>query len=99
MTAYNAGLKVVGYSANGTLEINMIVPLVHGSEDSHYGTFSSVDFGTDNATQAFIARNGNSGSLQLQNLGGEQATVINTNIIHEGTVSSWTVTPVWTNSP
>ena len=55
LTAYNAGLNVVAYSANGTLEINMTVPLVHGEaiyagSDPYYGDV--IDFGTDNATQA-----------------------------------------------
>ena len=31
IAALDAGLKIVAYSANSTLEINMTVPLVHGS--------------------------------------------------------------------
>lgn len=101
--ALNAGLKVVAYSTNGTVEINMTVPLVHGSNlydtDSYYGDV--IDFGTDNATQSIADStdigNQNSDSLQLGVLCGNQTAPININIFHEGLVTKWTVTPVWTN--
>ena len=54
MSAYNVGLKVVAYSSDGTLEINMTAPLVHGrdfSNDPPYG--GTVFFGTDKATLAY----------------------------------------------
>jgi hypothetical protein len=103
IAAFKAGLKVVAYSANGTVEINMTVPLVHGSNlydtDSYYGDV--IDFGTDNATQSIAAYtdtgNQNSNSLQLGVLGGNQTAPININIFHEGLVTKWTVTPVWTD--
>lgn len=106
LTAYNAGIKVLAYSANGTLEINMTVPLVHGAavylnSDPYYGDV--VDFGTDNATWAIAIPDdnaiGSNGSLSLGDLGGEQTVPVNINIIHEGTVTKWTLTPTWTNSP
>ena len=84
--AFDAGLKVVAYSADGTLEINMTVPLDGGG----------VNFGTDAATDAFITSSLNTpGSLQLGNLGSGHTATIALNIYHEGVVTSWTVTPVW----
>jgi hypothetical protein len=73
--AYNAGLHVVAYSAAGTVEINMTVPLTIDVE---------VEIGS---------------SLPLGNLdAGKSATVV-LDIYHLGTVTSWTITPVWTKSP
>jgi uncharacterized protein YxeA len=83
-TAYNAGLHVVAYSANGTLEINMTVPLVEGAS-----------FGSDKATDAYLNV---SSSPTLGALYSEHTADVYVNIFHEGTVSTWTVTPVWTNS-
>lgn len=89
--AYNVGLNILAYEANGTCEINMTVPL---------GTY--VSFGTDNATNSFVSDNylwlGNS-SLQLGTLGAGQSEVIRMNIFHEGTVKNWTLTSVGTNFP
>jgi hypothetical protein len=82
-TAYNAGLQVVAYSANGTLEIDMTVPLAD----------SSSTFGTNLSTIIY----GN-GSLKLGNLLTTQTVEIDIGIFHEGAVSNWTITPVWTNS-
>ena len=107
LTAYNAGLDVVAYSANGTLEINMTVPLVHGAavyygSDPYYGDV--IDFGTDNATQALASEldSGTGGdSLKLGDLGGGQTVPVpvNINIFHKGIATKWTVTPVWTDTP
>jgi hypothetical protein len=83
-TAYNAGLQVVAYAANGTLEIDMTVPLVN--------SFST--FGTNPSTIIY----GND-SLKLGNLLTTQTAEIDIGIFHEGAVSNWTITPVWTNSP
>jgi len=83
-TAYYVGLHVVAYSANGTLEINMTVPL---------DEFAS--FGSDNATDAYLNA---SSSPTLGTLYSEQTANVYVNIFHEGTVSTWTVTAVWTNS-
>jgi hypothetical protein len=85
-TAYNAGLHVVAYGANGTLEINMTVPLSGGN------------FGTDNVTDAFVSSTCGNSSLTLGALYSEQTTDVYINIFHEGSVSTWTVTPVWINS-
>jgi hypothetical protein len=55
-------------------------------------------FGTDNATNAFVLKTyGNSPTLGV--LDGEQTAYIGISIFHEGTVTNWTVTPVWTNYP
>jgi hypothetical protein len=87
--ALNAGLKVVAYNATCTLEINMTVPLCVGT------------FGADNATNAFILKNYgiNNPAARTVVLDGEQTAYIGISIFHEGTVSNWTVTPVWTNYP
>ena len=87
-TAYNAGLNVVAYTANGTLEINMTVPLSNGGV-----------FGTDNATNRYVTSTFGNSSLQLGPLYGGQTATIDLDIFHEGTVTNWTVTTVWTNSP
>jgi hypothetical protein len=89
--AYNAGLHVVAYTANGILEINMTVPLTNGEE--------GVNFGTDSATNAYVLNWASSigssiGSLQLGNLDSGQTATVDLNIYHEGVVSNWTVTPV-----
>ena len=67
----------------GTLEINMTVPLGGGM----FGTDAAVEVGH------YID------SLQLGPLYSGQTDTIAIAIYHEGTVSNWTVTPVWTNSP
>ena len=38
-------------------------------------------------------------SLQLGNLASKGTTTVEIAIYHEGDVSNWTVTPVWTNTP
>jgi outer membrane murein-binding lipoprotein Lpp len=91
-TAFNAGLHVVAYASDGTLEVNMTVPLNNNDV---------VNFGTDAATesQAYFANGDNNPSFQLVSLGGGGTAVIGINIFHEDTVSNWTITPVWTNIP
>ena len=86
-TAYNAGLLVVAYNATGTLEVNMTVP------------WSGGIFGTDNATNTFVLKNYGSSSRTLGVLDGEQTAYVGVSILHEGIVTNWTVTPVWTNTP
>jgi outer membrane murein-binding lipoprotein Lpp len=83
-TAYNAGLNVVAYD-NGTLEINMTVPLGDGV------------FGSDTKTNGYVTSNFGNSSLQLGILYSRQTATIDLAIYHEGTVTNWTVTPVWTN--
>ena len=87
-TAYNAGLHIIAYTANSTLEINMTVPLVNDEA-----------FGTDAGTNNYVSANLGSNLLQLGILQSEQKVTVSISIYHEGTVSKWTVTPVWTNSP
>ncbi len=87
--AFNAGLHVVAYD-NSALEVDMTVPLGDG-----------LAFGTDSATNAFLANNLTYGisSLKLSSLDNGKTMTINISIYHEGNVSNWTITPVWTNSP
>lgn len=82
-TAYNAGLNVVAYTATGTLEVNVTVPLSNGGS-----------FGTNTQTDAY-----GTSSLQLGNLYPGQTATISLAIFHEATVSSWSLIPVSTNSP
>jgi hypothetical protein len=97
-TAYNAGLHVVAYDAfsNGTLDINTTVPLSGGI------------YGTDAATDAFVLENYGSYNQVFGVVDGEQTVIIGfaqpfhsttLSILHEDTVSNWTITPVWTNLP
>jgi hypothetical protein len=85
-TAYNAGLHVVAYDINGGLRINMTFPLGGGI----------AAFGTDARIIEYL---GGSSSTVLGSLPGGETTRIDIAIFHEDTVSNWTVTPVWTNSP
>jgi hypothetical protein len=89
-TAFKAGLHVIAYDTNnkGTRDIDLTLALG--------GTF-----GTDNRTNNYITSSygGFSQSSQLGNLGGGQTVTTNIQIFHEGTVSNWTITPVWTNTP
>ena len=87
-TVYSAGLHVVAYNAAGVLEINLTVPLINGAS-----------YGTDAPTNAYVSSTYGNSSLQLGNLFGEQNATIEIGIFHEGTVSNWKVTPLWTNSP
>lgn len=87
-TAHNAGLTVVAYDSNGKAEINMIVPLDY-----------DATFGTDAATDAYVSSVYQTSLLELGNLYSEQNVSIAIAIYHEGVVSNWTVTPVWTYIP
>ena len=93
---------MTAYSSDGTLEINMTVPLV-----------VNAVYGTDSATKSLILGNprtsvgndigglhfGQIGSLQLGSLDVGQTANVFLAIYHEGIVANWTVTPVWTNTP
>ncbi len=111
VTAFNAGLHVVAYNADGTLEINMSVPLAIGV------------YGADATTKAFVVNNpnfvvtpdggfgsggpsrigslplGSLGSLQLESLDSGHFANVYLTIFHQGVVTNWTVTPMWTNTP
>ncbi len=64
-TAFNAGLQVVGYDADGILTANVTVPLTDGN--SQY----AASFGTDKATDVY-----GTSSWQLGSLGsGKTATI------------------------
>ncbi len=89
-TAFKVGLHVIAFDAYNkvTRDIDLTLPL-------------GGVFGTDNRTNNYITSSygGFSQSLKLGNLGGGQTVTTNIQIFHEGTVSNWTITPVWTNSP
>jgi hypothetical protein len=86
-TAYNAGLHVVAYDTQGSLKINITVPLGFGV------------FGTNNTTEAEALRVGGNSSLQLGLVYSRQSVGADLAIYHEGFVINWTLTPVWTNAP
>ena len=86
-TAYNSGLSIVAYDAQGTLEINITVPFGFGV------------FGTNNATEAQALRVSGSSSLELGLVYSGQSVGADSAIYHEGYVTNWIVTPVWTNNP
>ena len=73
----------------------MTVPLVAPVQPWEFGP----TFGTDNATDTFVSSNFGNSSTQLGSLGSNQTATIELGIFHEGTVTNWTATPVWTNSP
>jgi len=91
--AYNAGLHVVAYTADGTLEIDITVPLSGGI------------YGTDSGTNAYVLKTwgGGGSNMELGIVYTENIASLDNpdtiSILHEGTVANWTVTPVWTNSP
>ena len=87
-TAYNAGLKVVAYNATGGLLIDMTVPL----------SIEAI-FGTDAEIVAWISHYKREHSTQLGTLQGGDTVPIKIGIAHEGIVTNWTITPVWTTSP
>ena len=92
-TAYNAGLYVVAYAGDGTIEINMTIPLLDG------GTFATDNQIANNplvhVTPLAILKSEN----LYQNLYANQTTTIDIVSYHESMVFNWTVTPVWTNTP
>ena len=109
VTAYNAGLHVIAYN-NGALEINMTVPLANGV----FGTDSTTNAFILNHTGYVVTMDGgigrgyvppgslplgSLGSLQLGSLEFGHTANVKLAIYHEGTVTNWTVTPRWTNSP
>ena len=107
-TAYNAGLHVVAYDATGTLEINMTVPLsgvIYGT-DNATNTFVLHTYGSyDPVLKEYVSNFnpilGRVDGKQTYLIGGapEFYSALSLTILHEGTVTDWTVTPVWTNTP
>jgi len=86
-TAFETGLHVTAYDVdNKTKDIDMTLPF-------------DGRFGTDDTTNSYVVTQGGIGSVQLESLGSGQTKTVNIQIFHEGTISSWTITPVWTNSP
>ncbi len=92
-TAYKAGLHVAAYAADGTLEINMTVPLIGG------------ELATDAVLTAYAASYDppyplgllhNYSNLTFSNLAGGEGTIVDLNIYHRGTVTRWSITSVYT---
>jgi len=102
-TAYNTGLMVLAYAADGGLRFNTTVP------------FTSGTYGTDNATNVFASSHPrfgtytkfestpwkvyNVGSLELESLSSGQTQNFTIAIFHDGKVANWNITPIWTNVP
>jgi len=87
-TAFNAGLHVLAYDANGNTQINMTVPLSGGT------------FATDTKILSLFPEwDMSASSSQLGNLTSGKTANISIDVYHEGTVSNWVITPVWTNTP
>ena len=89
--AFSAGLHVLAYAANGTVEVNMTVPLVNG--EWVYGTDATTDAYASNYYKNYL------GSLQLGYLKSGQTVTFDSSFYHEDTVTNWTATPVWSNKP
>jgi hypothetical protein len=89
--AFNAGLHVSAYTNNDTLAANMTVPLVSGG----------WVHGTDATTNAYVSNYYKDylGTFQLGYFKSGQTVTFDLSFYHEGTVSNWSITPVWTNSP
>jgi hypothetical protein len=83
--AYNTGLNVIAYTDDGILAVNITVPL------------TGSNYGTDNETNAFVAKTYGNSSFTFRALDGRQTTQVYLNIFHEGLVTNWSITPVcWT---
>ena len=101
VTAYNAGLHVIGYASDGAMEVNITVPLV---ADAVYGTDQTIDSLIINNPRLIVGNDigalhfGQIGSFQLGSLSVGQTADIFLAIYHEGVIANWTVTPLWTNS-
>jgi len=89
-TAYHAGLIVAGYDTNDGLILNVTVPLA----------LRGI-FGSDDATNAFVLKNYSTSNQTLlrEVLEVNYSSYVTISILHEGTVTSWNVTPVWTTRP
>jgi len=87
--ALNAGLHVLAYAADGMLEINMTVPLTYGEFGANAAIYSYIYSFDPYCTS----------SPKFGNLSSGQSSDVNLDIYHEGIVTKWTITPVWTNTP
>jgi hypothetical protein len=95
-TVLNAGLHIVAYAADGTLEINLTVPLIPcgelGTDDELTSYILSYDAVYPIGLVYYYK------SLTFENLAAGQGASVAINIYHRGTVTNWTVTPVYTTS-
>ena len=89
--AYNAGLHVVAYTNNGTLAVNATVSLGYQEPYNSFGIQSSPSIYEPPYSGAYFVTGvaGESGPAQIY------LYINHANV----TVTSWTVTPVWTNTP
>jgi hypothetical protein len=109
-TAFSTGLHVNAYASDGSLKINVTVPLtkaVYGTDSATNGFIQSfpgyivtIDGGVEqgNVSDGSLAL-GQVGSPYLGGLAVGQTTNVIVAIYHEGAISNWKITPVWTNSP
>ena len=89
-------MHVVAYTATGILEINMTVPLGVGGYGEGVNNSTNA-LGTTYGTFGFFSQETSSPITTVYTgLVGPQAIIA---IYHGGTVTKWTITPVWTNSP
>lgn len=87
-TIYNAGFHVIAYDSEGNLMFNMTFPLA----------LRGI-FGSDNATSEFVLMNYGTNFVSREVLGGNETVYVTMSILHEGTATNWTITPVWTDIP
>ena len=90
-TAFNVGLHVAAYTVDGTLEINMTIPLTKG------------EIGADAATNSYVLSFDpyvpiNESSMKLGVLVSGQIAQVQFNIYHQGVVCNWTATAVYSNT-
>ena len=88
-SAFNAGLHVQAYASDGTIKINMTVPLTYGEFAANAEIYSYICSFDPYCTS----------SPKYGNLASGQSADVNLDVYHEGTVTNWTVTPVWTRAP
>jgi hypothetical protein len=90
-TAFNSGLHITAHSSNGTIVLNITVPLNNNNV---------VNYASKEASQsAYVSNGDNYPSYFLTSLAGGGTAVIGINVFHIGTASNWTVTPIWTDIP
>jgi hypothetical protein len=96
VAASNVGLHVLAYAADGTLEVNLTVPLIPvgelGTDDELTSYILSYDAVYPIGLCYYYK------SLTLGNLTVGESATVSLNIYHRGTVTNWSVTPVYTNS-
>jgi outer membrane murein-binding lipoprotein Lpp len=90
-TAYNVGLHVFANTSNGTKVLDLTVP-INNNDVVSYGSEAASD-------SAYVANGDNNPSYFLPSLAGGGIAYVGINVFHEGVVSNWTLTEVWTDIP